>query len=1209
MTGSDDERCQRRVRTQPGLVLPLRVQITTAFLILFGVIALAAGTMAGRSTQALVDESVRASFSGSAELALQELRRLENTARGAAAALAATPLAAATDNRARREHLYVLATVLSAVPGVSAAYVGWPDGDFLLLRPMGPHAARLAAPEGARWLAQWVFDSGPRFDFLDARLNTLEAREGVTYALDPRTRPWFRQAAATSRTIVTAPYIFYTTREPGITAARRGASGAIAGIDVSLRDISARLPSQQPASGTEAAVLGPDDAVIAYSEPERILRLLGETRLADPARDDARLPEVAALGVPVLTALAASEVGATAAPRRLAVGGADWLGVVSPLDDQGMRLAMAVPVAGLAAVPQAMRTRLLQLFGIVAMIAAPLVWWAGRLLARPVERFTAEVERVAALEFSESPAVRTRVSEMADLGRALDTARIALGRFSAICQAVFAEDHDQRLLAGVVDALVDHGGARRCAAWLRDGESGFRLIAARPPADEGPIGEGLARRLAGSDDLTVVTLSGDAAEGGPLAPGGEAVTVLGVVLRDGAGEAMGVIALVPGDDGASAALRSLARFIARHVSMVLERQRLVSERAAAREETEIVLGAMAEGLYVLDAEGRIQRQNAAARALAGADAATVAGEPFTAWIRPCEGEADAALHTLADGRRRSVRHAWLRRVAEADPLPVAYECAALEAGDGTIRGAVVSFRDVGEQLRAEYALRERVKELNCLYRVLEATVEPDRALAEVCASVVETLPAAMLHDAVAVACVRVGRERFTSPGWDDAEETCSATIWGDDGPIGEVAVGYRERRPSLLAREATFLPEERAMVEAVAAHLGRFVNVQRTAAQLRQSERLSAVGELTGGVAHDFNNLLTVILGAAENLGASLPEDDSGRAQAIMIRTAAERGADLTRHLIAFARRQSLAPRPTRVEEVLAGMCPLLERTLGDDIGVELVVCAAPRPALVDPAQLENALLNLCLNARDAMPDGGGLQIELRGVAMDSAHADWGEDALPGHYVCLSVTDTGAGMDEETTAHAFEPFFTTKEAGAGSGLGLSMVYGFMRQSGGFARLDSAPGAGTTVRLYLPEAADEAGDGGAAASAAGEGGGGEHILLVEDDALVREHTADVLQGLGYRVTSARDGREALGMLRGASDFDLLFSDVVMPGGLDGYALAEAVGRVRPGLPVLLTSGYPDRVQAHDDAGTSAHFLRKPYRRAELAAKLREVLVNA
>ncbi len=376
--------------------------------------------------------------------------------------------------------------------------------------------------------------------------------------------------------------------------------------------------------------------------------------------------------------------------------------------------------------------------------------------------------------------------------------------------------------------------------------------------------------------------------------------------------------------------------------------------------------------------------------------------------------------------------------------------------------------------------------------------------------------------------------------------------------------------------------------------------------RLRQAQRLEAVGQLTGGVAHDFNNLLTVILGNAELLVESLPADDALRQLADTTRKAAERGADLTNRLLAFSRRQALDPKPTDVGKLTAGMDTLLRRTLGGHVEIELVRGGGLWRAFVDPPQLENAILNLCINARDAMPDGGRLTIELINAHLDQSYADWNEEVTPGQYVLVAISDTGEGMTPEVMARAFEPFFTTKEVGKGSGLGLSMVFGFAKQSNGHVKVYSEPGLGTTVRLYLPRARGEEADR-EKAPAVSIDGGAERILLVEDDDLVREHVTEQLRSLGYRVVSVSNGPAALEILRAADDFDLLFTDVVMPGGMSGRQLADAVRPLRPDLPVLFTSGYTENAVVHHgrlDAGVN--LLNKPYRRQDLARRVRQVL---
>jgi signal transduction histidine kinase len=377
--------------------------------------------------------------------------------------------------------------------------------------------------------------------------------------------------------------------------------------------------------------------------------------------------------------------------------------------------------------------------------------------------------------------------------------------------------------------------------------------------------------------------------------------------------------------------------------------------------------------------------------------------------------------------------------------------------------------------------------------------------------------------------------------------------------------------------------------------------------KLQQSQRMEAVGQLTGGVAHDFNNLLTVILGNAETLSDSLEKDPRLRVLADMTAKAALRGAELTGRLLAFARRQPLEPRSTDINKRRADMDSLLRRTLGEQVEIEIVGSAGRWPAMVDPGQLENAILNLCINARDAMPGGGRLTIETGNVHLDADYAAQQGDIEPGRYVMVAVSDTGTGMDAGTLDRAFEPFFTTKEVGKGSGLGLSMVYGFVKQSTGHVRIYSEYGHGTTVKLYLPRADRE--DDGAEhrRDDIGVETGNEKILLVEDDDMVREHVAGQLAALGYRVVAAQDGSAAIEALKRHDDFDLLFTDVVMPGGMSGRQLAEQAQVLRPGLPVLFTSGYTENaIVHHGRLDADVHLLQKPYRRHDLAAKIRKVL---
>jgi PAS domain S-box-containing protein len=376
--------------------------------------------------------------------------------------------------------------------------------------------------------------------------------------------------------------------------------------------------------------------------------------------------------------------------------------------------------------------------------------------------------------------------------------------------------------------------------------------------------------------------------------------------------------------------------------------------------------------------------------------------------------------------------------------------------------------------------------------------------------------------------------------------------------------------------------------------------------QLRQSQKLELIGQLTGGVAHDFNNLLTVILGNAEILSEQLAGNARLAPLADMAVEAAQRGAELTQRLLAFARRQALEPKALDVNQLVAGMDALLRRTLGEHIEIGFAPGAGLWRALVDPVQLESALLNLCLNARDAMAGGGQLTIKTANSYVSEDQAPRRGDALPGHYVMLSVSDTGTGIAPEHLSHVFEPFFTTKETGKGTGLGLAMIYGFVKQSGGHVNVDSESGHGTTVRLCLPRALQAAAPARPAVRDSQAVGGSESVLLVEDDELVRRYAYDQLVALGYQVRQAHDGAQALEVLGSDIVIDLLFTDVVMPG-MSGRQLADRARALRPALKVLYASGYAENEIVHHgrlDPGTQ--LLAKPYRRDELARRIREIL---
>ena len=386
-------------------------------------------------------------------------------------------------------------------------------------------------------------------------------------------------------------------------------------------------------------------------------------------------------------------------------------------------------------------------------------------------------------------------------------------------------------------------------------------------------------------------------------------------------------------------------------------------------------------------------------------------------------------------------------------------------------------------------------------------------------------------------------------------------------------------------------------------------------AALRQAQKLEAIGQLTGGVAHDFNNLLTVIMGGLDTIGrqianmADAPQFGRIMRAQTMAHHASQRAATLTARLLAFSRRQPLDPKPINVDRLLGGMTELLKSTLGEQIRLEIVGNAGLWSAFADASELEHGILNLAVNARDAMPGGGRLTIETGNTWLDDEYvAALPEPVPPGQYVLVAVTDTGTGMDSATIDRVFEPFFTTKEVGKGTGLGLSQVYGFVRQTGGHIRIYSEPGHGTTVKLYLPRSQtepDKQEDRNIPAAALLRGN--EAILVVEDHDDLRAYSSGVLRDMGYQVFEAADGASAIGFLESSRSIDLLFTDVILPDGLTGKNIADHARRLHPTIKVLFTTGYTRNAIVHNgrlDAGIN--LLGKPFTFRSLAEKVRKIL---
>ncbi len=741
--------------------------------------------------------------------------------------------------------------------------------------------------------------------------------------------------------------------------------------------------------------------------------------------------------------------------------------------------------------------------------------------------------------------------------------------------------------------LAVNRAAQRRYGWSADEFRRMTVLDIRPPAERAAIAELLAS-LSPERGTSVLTTRHWTRSGEELT-----VEVIGELVQH---------------EGRRARL-VLARDITAQVRFQREREELLQRERASRARAEAALKDLAIA-------GRVagllawRYDRATHRLDWGGDSSTIRGAPRPATV-------DEAVALFAPGELATVRETFARCVREGR----AFDLLTRIVVDG---GREVVVRAIGEGERdAQGTLVGARGALQDLTDLMNARAEGERQ-----ARLAEErfrLLAQATHDVIWDLDLRsrtiwwnehyerafghrpdadLGRSWIRHIHPEDATRVVRSLEEAIDGS----ATRWQEEYRFLCADGRALVVVDRCFVmrdhagQAIRA-IGSMMDVtdkRRMEEQLRQAQRLDAVGRLTGGLAHDFNNLLTVILGTAEVLGHDLGERPGLQALAATIATAAERGSQLTNRLLAYARKQALQPVATDIGRLLTGLEPLVRRALGERLEVRLSAEPGMHPALVDPGQLESAVLNLCINARDAMPAGGRLAIEARAERLDAGQAHALGELGAGDYVVIAVADTGEGMPAEVQARAFEPFFTTKPAGAGSGLGLSMVYGFVRQSQGAVRLCSEPGRGTTVWLYLPAAPAQR----PAVAAAPPGSDvpaaqGQRVLLVEDNDLVRQHVTALLLSLGYRVQAVAGSAAALALLAGdPHGTDLLFSDVVMPG-MNGCELAEAARALRSDLPVLLTTGYADDI-ALAGAGAAWPLLRKPWRRDELAHKLHEVL---
>ena len=624
---------------------------------------------------------------------------------------------------------------------------------------------------------------------------------------------------------------------------------------------------------------------------------------------------------------------------------------------------------------------------------------------------------------------------------------------------------------------------------------------------------------------------------------------------------------------------------------------------------EAILGSAVAAIITIDSGGRIETVNPAAEEMFGYVAAELMGRNISMLMpEPYRSQHDTYLAKyLATGRRQIIgigrEVAGLRKDGTTFPMH-------LSVGEFKI-GEVRYFTGTILDLSAQRAAERRFEREQALFQ-----------------AIFQSLP-----DPIVI-CDAAGLIRLVNPSFTNVFGFSEPEVLGE--PLGRL-LERAEDAKRLLASDAAdpaapakldtlrfrrkpgeefpAATVQASIVGISGSRLGRLVLIhdvtveRQQEALLLQAQRMEAVGQLTGGAAHDFNNLLTVILGNLELLEPKL-SDTQSRSLAGEAREAAEMGARLTDRLLTFARRQRLETQSINLNEFVLSLTELLRRTIGTPIDLSTALAPDLWSTVVDPGQVESAVVNLVINARDAMPNGGRLVIETFNATLDAADIAAVPGMATGDYVVLSVADTGHGMTPEVRAHAFEPFFTTKAAGKGSGLGLATIYGFARQSGGNVTIYTELGQGTTVNLFLPRAAERTHEGTAArAVPEADAGHGETVLVVEDDDRVRRLTARRLQDLGYRVLEAGHGAEALAVLGETPGVEIVFSDLVMPGGMSGFDLARQVRERYPAARVILTSGYSaELMNPADIAQLDLQVLRKPYRQSELARVFRAALAD-
>ena len=603
-------------------------------------------------------------------------------------------------------------------------------------------------------------------------------------------------------------------------------------------------------------------------------------------------------------------------------------------------------------------------------------------------------------------------------------------------------------------------------------------------------------------------------------------------------------------------------------------------------------------------DGTITAWNRAAEKLFGYCAAEAVGKPIEIIVPPDRrSELDTILTRV--GRGEQIQHfETLRTHKDGQTVEVSLSISPIRSAAGSIIGASKIARDISDSKRTQLALNQEIEERQRIFETSQDLI----FVTDSAGNFIQVSPSSM-----------------AILGYDPAEMTGRSAIgFIDPEDLDATREEMRAARRGLKMRsfEARYIHKNGRTVllnwlgtwsEPARRHffIGRDVTEKQTAeAQLRQAQKMDAIGQLTGGVAHDFNNILTVITGTIGILTEAVRDQPDLVSIAKLIDDAAERGAQLTRHLLAFARKQPLQPREIDVNGLVLEAAKLLHPTLGEQIEIVPRLSADAWSAMVDPSQLTTAVLNLALNARDAMPGGGKLTLETRNVYLDEGYASTQSEVAVGNYVMIAVSDTGTGIAAANLDKVFDPFFTTKAVGKGTGLGLSMVFGFVKQSGGHVKIYSEEGHGTSVKLYLPRSTGLPETTTEAQATSAVVGGDETVLVVEDDALVRKYVITQIESLGYATLEAANAAEALAIIDNEGDIDLLFTDVIMPGGMNGRQLVDEALKRRPQLKALFTSGYTENAILHHgrlDAGVL--LLAKPYRKPELARMLRVALAAA